>query len=782
MKKFAKRALSLLLCVLTCASFVPFAASAANSYWGFDDYDTFINPNSNEITSYPTVITKISSDEYSFVSEIDAGKMTITFKEMGWGTYNLWKWNLVDKNGTTHVFLSGGTDLEYVYRTSLTKSGKQYFTGGNHGNEALVSLNFYDGETGEEIKLNLNQSKTVKQLHIIEKTKLLYFPDANGDSVGDYINKTQTYTQDDVFAEVTRKYTVTGPQVRLNVDYKYVKEVYHGVSYTGMFPIAKKYGLYADMIDKDGNFVRTVVTSEVGKADYSGPMNSGNRATRAIIYGKNDSQYQFDVHVNTYEDSLESQRNSFLTAFWDMNTTQNKLYFSKCDTNNPVQYPVGKEVHTECVWRFMYDADGRQPNVGEIVDAEKPATNLLSGLDYEISVTNANPGAPEHNTSYLASLTDGVATTDFNASNDSWFCFSQYKPNIVNGVGSVTVKLDGLYTVNKVRAHLFNNISNMGVKPPKAASAYGIVDGKEVKICDITNISTADGVAYWVSGEGEGVVTDTVIFKFTLDGAFMYVNEVEAYGEEFVVIDPTQTRNLALKKGYEITTGNGKKYGNYTASLTDGYFTSSISYDDKWFTFYNNSNYPADCNVDNGIGVIVIDLEDIYSIESVKINSIDLYGDSGIKKPKSVTVYLSENGTDWSEAIPLTIPATEKNVAFAIEGATEGAARYVKIETVLDGMFAFMNEIEVYGKNYVPDENPDPDVPPVVEPESKLGDVNDDGAIDQFDYILVKRHYFETRLLTDDELPRADVNGDEVIDQFDYILIKRHYFGTYTIG
>ena len=62
------------------------------------------------------------------------------------------------------------------------------------------------------------------------------------------------------------------------------------------------------------------------------------------------------------------------------------------------------------------------------------------------------------------------------------------------------------------------------------------------------------------------------------------------------------------------------------------------------------------------------------------------------------------------------------------------------------------------------------------------GDVNNDGAIDQFDYILVKRHYFETRLLTDDELTRADINIDGAIDQFDYILIKRHYFGTFVIG
>lgn len=62
-----------------------------------------------------------------------------------------------------------------------------------------------------------------------------------------------------------------------------------------------------------------------------------------------------------------------------------------------------------------------------------------------------------------------------------------------------------------------------------------------------------------------------------------------------------------------------------------------------------------------------------------------------------------------------------------------------------------------------------------------LGDVNSDEKIDQYDYILVKRHYFETRTLTADEMLLADVNSDGSIDQYDYILIKRHYFGTYTI-
>ena len=71
----------------------------------------------------------------------------------------------------------------------------------------------------------------------------------------------------------------------------------------------------------------------------------------------------------------------------------------------------------------------------------------------------------------------------------------------------------------------------------------------------------------------------------------------------------------------------------------------------------------------------------------------------------------------------------------------------------------------------------------VDDPEvAKLGDVNNDGAIDQYDYILVKRHYFETRTLVGDEFTRGDVNADGKVDQYDYILIARHYFGTYTIG
>ena len=62
-----------------------------------------------------------------------------------------------------------------------------------------------------------------------------------------------------------------------------------------------------------------------------------------------------------------------------------------------------------------------------------------------------------------------------------------------------------------------------------------------------------------------------------------------------------------------------------------------------------------------------------------------------------------------------------------------------------------------------------------------LGDLNDDGSVDQYDYILSKRHYFGTVTLDERTLVRADVNCDGSADQYDYILIRRHYFETYTL-
>ena len=62
-----------------------------------------------------------------------------------------------------------------------------------------------------------------------------------------------------------------------------------------------------------------------------------------------------------------------------------------------------------------------------------------------------------------------------------------------------------------------------------------------------------------------------------------------------------------------------------------------------------------------------------------------------------------------------------------------------------------------------------------------MGDVDGDGEVSQFDYLLVKRHFFNTITLEGLYYSAALVSGEEELTVFDYVFIKRHYFGTYTI-
>ncbi len=330
------------------------------AYWGNTEYDIAEQPNSpEEVEKHEMKVTKTSDSLITINFTTDAGEHTVTIAETPWGTFNLGAWRLKATDNKTHTFVAGSTDLEYVYRVSDKPAGGNIWSGGNHGNETLVSIEMYNGETEEAIILEKGESVTVNKLHIIEKTKLLWCADTDGDGYGFRYKNKDTFEEKDIYAEVTRKYTFTGPQIKLNVDYNYIKDTYHYLSYTCMFPIDKKYGLYCDMIGKDGKLLKTIETLKVGKADYSGPMNSGNAATRARIYGYTDKRYQFDVRVNTFADSLENQTNKFKTAFWDMNTSSNKLYFSKFDESKSSKIPAGTEYHTECVWQFVFEKDAK---------------------------------------------------------------------------------------------------------------------------------------------------------------------------------------------------------------------------------------------------------------------------------------------------------------------------------------------------------------------------------------------------------------------------------------
>lgn len=59
-----------------------------------------------------------------------------------------------------------------------------------------------------------------------------------------------------------------------------------------------------------------------------------------------------------------------------------------------------------------------------------------------------------------------------------------------------------------------------------------------------------------------------------------------------------------------------------------------------------------------------------------------------------------------------------------------------------------------------------------------VGDVNSDGKNDQYDYILVKRHYLNNYRLTGACLKAACMFNGESVEVYDYIYSKRLHFGT----
>lgn len=509
-------------------------------YWGFNDYKTTdIAGAPEEITSHPTTVTKISDSKYAISAEIEEGTITVTLEERPWGCFNLWSWNLKDKSGKSHVFAVGATDFEYVHRV-VTPKGTVVWSGGNHGNEAFVSIDFYDGESGEKLNLETGKAVTVNKLHVIEKTKLMWFPDDNSDSIGDYNNKSMSYTDDDVYAEMTRKYTFTGPQIKLNADYKYVKDTQLHRSYTCMMPISKKYGLWCDMYNDKGEQVKHITTLKVGAADYSGPSNSGNSACRAVVYGYVNPEYQLDVRVTTLEDSLDNYKGDYKTAYWDMNTGDNKLYFTKFNNSEKKNIAAGDEFHTESIWLFKNVPGAVAPETDEPAEESKPevtpdkidfeGTNIALNKTYTLSGLLGDGYG-----NYTAKLTDGK-THDKLTYDNNWFAFytntnvAPEDSNMENGIAFAVIDLGEAKALEGVRAHLCNG-GTAGISAPHYGKVYVSENGTDFTLAAELKISSGVSDIYWTDASLEGKTARYVKFEFKPNGPFVFINELEVYAK-----------------------------------------------------------------------------------------------------------------------------------------------------------------------------------------------------------------------------------------------------------
>jgi hypothetical protein len=227
---------------------------------------------------------------------------------------------------------------------------------------------------------------------------------------------------------------------------------------------------------------------------------------------------------------------------------------------------------------------------------------------------------------------------------------------------------------------------------------------------------------------------------------------------------------------YEIS-GVGERKDSYCAKLTDGIASDKLDYGkgdaSTWFGFYYHTAY-TDVNAPNSLGTVTFDFEKLHTIDKVKVHT--LFGNtSGIKSPQYISVETSEDGVTYTEAAKQTYsPSSGSDIKWAEIALQKPVdARYVRVCVKLDGTFAFINEIEVYGEEKVEGGEPDN--------EYTLGDVNGKDGIEKYDYIAVKRAVMGTLTLTEAQQKAADVNKKDGVEKYDYILIKRHVMGTYKI-
>lgn len=348
------RKIALLLVFLLLSSFA-FACDGdgnQSSAESSDTSETASSPDSSEeekepvtmpeITEfYPASISITESDvtiNFTKTQEADH-QTTITFVKKRWGTWNLGKFIAHDtKTGKSVTLNPGGTDWEYVYTASKTADGTFWFVGGNHGDEMLVDIKFYDAKSGKELKAG---STTANGIKIVEQTKICFQTDSRDEDSWTHVPMGQA------FVTVLRTYLLNGVDIWLECDYDFTQKTYFSLSYTGMYNFAKPNGNHIIFNNLDGT-----KTEFSTKISGQGQSSYGNPAPSVEVYG--DASPEFRTHIEIYDiesmaDNFKNYRKTFL---WDMSDGYNKLYFSKFDQDKPTRVREGTHWDTLIRWSF----------------------------------------------------------------------------------------------------------------------------------------------------------------------------------------------------------------------------------------------------------------------------------------------------------------------------------------------------------------------------------------------------------------------------------------------
>ena len=271
--------------------------------------------------------TKTDENHYMLRFIYQGKPASLSLVRRSWGTWNLGAFVYDGVDITGHE----STDWEYVFRTGTTAANATEFSGGNHGSERMRSFRIYDSATGAELDPKIGETVQTDGLKLVETTTLhLKAPDTD-------------------YCDVVRTYYLAGNRIELDVDFNYTRDIYHTLSYTCMLPVSKTHGQSIVYYNQDGS-TRTWQTVPYGQC--TNVMDKENPATKCRVSGPENPDWHFDVEIRTVRDSCDDFRNYDKTFFWDMNTTHNKLYFSRYDSGKATLVRKGTHYGTSSSWTF----------------------------------------------------------------------------------------------------------------------------------------------------------------------------------------------------------------------------------------------------------------------------------------------------------------------------------------------------------------------------------------------------------------------------------------------
>ena len=138
------------------------------------------------------------------------------------------------------------------------------------------------------------------------------------------------------------------------------------------------------------------------------------------------------------------------------------------------------------------------------------------------------------------------------------------------------------------------------------------------------------------------------------------------------------------------------------ADLTDSVAETTL--DGKWFGFVTDSE-DENCNTENGVGTVTIDLGAKYKLSSVLAHfylgdGTETYKDYVIGRPEEIKAYVSVNGTKFYSVGKLLTGECSIGTCWASLENTEAIAQYIKLEISGSAELILLNEVKINGNAY----------------------------------------------------------------------------------